>query len=195
MKDAVLKRTGRKQQMWLYGVAVLFCADFVFYGYLPSHKRLQSLREAKVQQSRLIETAAAQSKELPALRTRLESIERIVEHYDRYVPAEESSGLFLQEIARLMTDHHLADHVVVPGSNVQSEDIQCIPVHIDCQGSLKDIFSFFRDLQTMDRLVRILKVALQNDGDFAGHVRMEMNAVIFYRPQADPGVTHVAAGL
>jgi len=194
MRDSVFKKTGRKQQMWLYSIAVLFCADFVFYGYTPSHKRLQSLREAKTQQSRLIATAAAQSKELPALRTRLKNVERIVEHYDRYVPPEESSGVFLQEIARIMTEHHLADQVVVPGTNVESDGIRCIPVHIDCQGSLKDIFSFFCDLQTMDRLVRIEKVSLQNDKDFTGHVGMEMNAVIFYRPQAGRDATRVAAG-
>jgi Tfp pilus assembly protein PilO len=195
MRDFMVKKSGRKQQMWLYGIAVLFCADFVFYGYLPSHKRLQSLREARIQQSRLIETAAAQSKELPALRTRLENVQRIVEHYDHFVPAEESSGVFLQEIARIMTEHHLSDQVVVPGVPVESEGIRCIPVHIDCQGGLKDIFSFFRDLQTMDRLVRIERVALQNDHDFTGHVGMEMNAVIFYRPQADQEATRVAAGL
>ncbi len=29
----------KKQQVWVYAIAVLFVVDFVFYGYLPSHRR------------------------------------------------------------------------------------------------------------------------------------------------------------
>jgi Tfp pilus assembly protein PilO len=173
----------RKQQMWLYIVSVLFCADFVFYGYMPSHKRLQFLREAGAQQIRTIRTAAAQGKELPALKTRLEDVTQIVAHYDAYVPQGASLGLFLQEIARIMTTHHLADQVVAPGKETEAGAVRGIPIQLSCRGSLKDIFGFFRDVEAMDRLVRIQKVALQNDVDFLGHVAMETEAVIFYRPQ------------
>ena len=195
MSNTALRRSGRKQQAWLYAIAVLFCADFVFYGYMPSHKRLQTLREAEIQQRCLIETAAAQSKELPALKVRLTNIEQIVEHYDSYVPEEASLGLFLQEIARIMTEHHLTDQVVVPGKEGESGGVGCTPVHVNCRGSLKDIFSFFHDFQSMDRLVRIEKVILQNDRDFTGRVTMDADAVIFYRPQAAQDATNVAAGL
>ncbi len=195
MSEMMPKRSSRRQQAWLYAIAVLFCADFVFYGYMPSHKRLQSLRDAESQQRRLIETAAAQSKELPALKIRLANIEQVVEHYDSYVPADASLGSFLQEIARTMTEHRLTDQVVVPGKEVESEGVGCAPVHINCTGNLKDIFSFFHDLQAMDRLVRIEKVILQNDRGFTGCVSMDTDAVIFYRPQAAKDVTSIAAGL
>jgi Tfp pilus assembly protein PilO len=195
MSDMTSKRSSRKQQAWLYAIAVLFCADFVFYGYMPSHKRLQSLQQAEFQQRRMIETAAAQSKELPALKTRLKNVEQIVEHYESYVPQEESSGVFLQEIARIMTEHDLTDQVVVPGREVESEGIRCIPVRVNCRGNLKDIFSFFHAFQAMERLVRIQKVMLQNDRDFTGNVSMDTQAVIFYRPQATRDAKSVAAGL
>ncbi len=195
MTSAVPRKSSRKQQAWLYAIAVLFCADFVFYGYMPCHNRLQSLREAGIRQRRLIETATVQSQELPALKVRLTDTEQIVEHYENYIPREVSLGLFLQEIARIMTEHHLADQVVVPGTEVESEGVGCIPVHVNCRGSLKDIFGFFRDFQAMDRLVRIEKVTLQNDRDFTGRVSMNTDAVIFYRPQAARNATSVAAGL
>jgi len=195
MSNTAPKRSGHKQQAWLYAIAALFCADFVFYGYMPSHKRLQSLREAESQQRRLIETAAVQGKELPALKVRLANVEQIVEHYESDVPQEVSLGLFLQEIARTMTEHHLTDQVVVPGKEVESGGVGCVPVHVNCRGSLKDLFGFFHDLQGMDRLVRIEKVILQNDRDFTGRVSMDTDAVIFYRPQAARDATSVAAGL
>ncbi len=195
MKNTVSKRSGRKRQAWLYAIAMLFCADFVFYGYMPSHNRLRSLREAGIQQQRLIETAAAQSQELPALKARLTSVEQVVEHYESYVPQEGSLGLFLQEIARIMTKHQLADQVVVPSTEVEAEGVGCIPVRVNCRGSLKDIFGFFHDFQSMDRLVRIEKVTLQNDREFTGRVSMDADAVIFYRPQAARNATSIAAGL
>jgi Tfp pilus assembly protein PilO len=195
MSDMTPKRSDRKQQAWLYAVAVLFCADFVFYGYTPSHKRLQSLQATEVQQSRMISAAAAQGKELPALKARLKSVEQIVEHYDAYVPQDVSLGMFLQDIARIMTEHHLTDQVVVPGKEVESSAVRCIPVHVNCKGSLRDIFGFFHDFQAMDRLVRIEKVILQNDREFTGHVGMDADAVIFYRPQTGRDATPVAAGL
>lgn len=195
MNTMAPKRSSHKQQAWLYAIAVVFCACFVFYGYLPSHKKLQSLRQAGMQQRRLIETAAVQSEELPAIKARLASTEQIVDHYESYVPAEGSSGLFLQEIARIMTVHHLADQVVVPSKEVESGGVGCIPVHVNCTGSLKDIFGFFRDFQAMERLVRVEKVILQNDRDFTGRVTLDTDAVIFYQPQAARNATSVAAGL
>ena len=194
MSDRMLRQPGRRQQLWLYMAAVLFCADFVFFGYLPSHRRLQSLREAGRQQGLMIQTAAAQSKELPQLRTRLRDTEQVIERYESYIPQRASLGIFLQEIAQIMTKHHLTDQVVVPGRETGSNAVRCVPVRINCKGGLKDLFGFFQDFQAMDRLVRIEKVVLQNSSDFLGQVTIETDAVIFYRPQAQPGTPDVAGG-
>jgi len=194
MNNIGLKKPGHKQQVWLYVIAVLFCADFVFYGYMPSHKRLRSLHEAEIQLENVIRLATAQSKELPALRAQLKKTEEIIAHYDSYVPQDASQGVFLQEIAQVMTGHHLTDQVVVPGKDLDSGGVRCIPVRVNCKGSLKDIFGLFHDLQRMDRLMRIEKVLLQNDRGFTGQVSMETDAVIFYQPRAGRDATTVAAG-
>lgn len=194
MSRMALKGSDRRRQAWVCVVALLFCADFAFYGYLPSHRRLLSLRQASAQQQQMIMMAAAQSQELPTLKTRLRSAEQIIEHYDAYIPHEASLGIFLQEIARIMTGHHLTDHVVVPGQERESDGVRCISVHVNCKGSLKDVFSFFHDFQVMDRLVRIEKVALKNDSDLTGRVTMDADAMIVYRPQTERNATDLADG-
>jgi Tfp pilus assembly protein PilO len=194
MKEPVLKGQGQRRQLWVYAVAVLFCADFVFYGYLPSRKRLLSLQQSQAQQQRMIQASATQSKELPALKGRLRDVEQIAQHYDSYVPKEALLGGFLQEIARIMTEHHLADQVVVPGREIQPGVLWRIPIHINCRGSLKDIFGFFREFQAMDRLVRIEKVTLQNGQDLQGQVSMQADAVIFYGSQTEPASARVGGG-
>ena len=194
MSRIELKRPDHRRQMWVYLIALLFLADFAFYGYLPSHRRLRSLREAHARQEHVIRTAAQQSKELPSLQTRLKSVGQIIEHYDAYIPYEASLGMFLQEIARIMTQHRLTDQVVVPGKETESDGVRCISVHVNCKGSLKDVFSFFRDFQAMDRLVRIEQVTLQNDSGLRGGVTMDADAMIFHRPRTERDTTDLAGG-
>lgn len=194
MSRTTPKSPDRRRQVWVYIVALLFCADFAFYGYLPSHRRLQSLRQTSAQQQQAIVMAAAQSQELGGLKMRLKSAEQIIEHYDAYIPHEASLGAFLQEIAQIMTRHHLTDQVVVPGQERESDGVRCVSVHVNCQGSLKDVFSFFRDFQRMDRLVRIEKVALKNDSDLTGRITMDADAMIVHRPRTERGATDLADG-
>jgi Tfp pilus assembly protein PilO len=172
----------RRQQLWVYLVGTLFVADFVFYGYLPSQRRLKSLREARANQHRLITMAASQTEELPVLKERLQTAREIVSHFEEYVPAKQASGPFLKDIAHLMTEHGLSDQVVAPGKETEADGIRCIPVSMDCTGSLKNIFGFFRDVREMDRLVRIEKVVLENDSELLGPVSLHTEALIFYRP-------------
>jgi Tfp pilus assembly protein PilO len=148
---------------------------------MPSQKRLQSLRQARAQQQRTIQTAAAQAAQLPALRLRLRDVEATAERYDRCVPAEGMLGVFLQQIAGIMTEHHLADQVVIPGNERQTDSVNNIPIHMTGTGRLPDVFDFFTDLQALDRLVRIEKVVLKNDGALRGRANMEVEAVIFYQ--------------
>ena len=182
MSQIVSKMSRRKQQMWVYLIGALFVLDFIFYGYLPSQRRLRSLKHATAKQVHLIRTATAQSKELPGLKLRLKNVEEIAGNYEVYLPAERALGVFLQEIARIMDKHNLVDQVVVPQSEIGCGPVKCIPVHMNCKGNLKEIYGFFDDFQAMDRLVRIEKTVLKNDSEYTGQVSMHTEAVIFYRP-------------
>jgi Tfp pilus assembly protein PilO len=169
----------RKQQMWVYVIAGLFVCDFVLCGYIPSRQRLTALERTRAQQRQVILTAAAQSAELPGLERRLRGMEEAVEGFDRRVPADRALGTFLQQIAGIMTDCRLAEQVVLPGKEWRSDELNCVPVHVACKGTLTDIFGFFKRLQSLDRLVRIQKVALENDPDLTGRISMQVEAVIF----------------
>ena len=193
MNKIASKTSGRRQQMWVYLIGFLFVADFIFYGYMPSRQRLQSLKQAKAKQVRAITTAAAQSRELPKLKKRLHHVEEIVKNYETYVPAKGSLGAFLQDIALIMNTHNLTEQNIVPQSDVECGGVNCIPVQMNCKGSLNDVFGFFRDFQAMERLVRIEKAGLNKDGEYTGEVSMHTEAVIFYRPQRQPKSGDLAA--
>jgi Tfp pilus assembly protein PilO len=169
----------RKQQMWVYLIAALFVCDFVAYGYLPSRQRLTSLERVWGQQRKTIAMAAAQSAELPGLERRLRDMNEAVAGFDVRVPAGRALGTFLQQIAGIMTDCRLVEQVVLPGKEVKTGDLNCVPIHVACRGTLADIFRFFTQLQSLDRLVRVEKVALENDTDLTGQISVQVEAVIF----------------
>ena len=195
MSKIVSKRSRRKRQMWVFLVGALFVIDFAFYGYLPSQRRLRSLSQATTRQKHMIRTAAAQSKELPRLKLRLRNVEEVVDNYEAYVPTERALGGFLQEIARIMDKHNLTNQVVVPQREAGCAGVNCIPVHMNCKGSLKEVFGFFDDCQAMDRLVRIEKVVLKNDNQYTGRVNMHTEAVIFFRSPDQPKSSTLAGDM
>jgi len=169
----------RKQQMWVYIIAGLFVCDFVACGYIPSRQRLLALERVWTQQRKTIAMAAAQSAELPGLQRRLRDMKKAVAGFDLRVPADRASGAFLQQITGIMTDCRLAEQVVLPGKEVKTDDLSCVPIHVACKGTLTDVFRFFTRLQSLDRLVRVEKVAMDNDTDLTGQISMQVEAVIF----------------
>jgi Tfp pilus assembly protein PilO len=171
----------RKQQLWVLGIGVLFVADFVLCGYWPSHNRLAALKEKKAYCEQTIQIGHAKALQLGAFRNRLSDTDEVVGRYDAYAPAEGSLGTFLRQVSEVMTKHQLSDQVVVAGKETQAEELVCIPVHITGEGALADVFGFFKDMRTMDRLVRIDRTTLRNDNTYAGRIAMDAEVIIFYR--------------
>lgn len=169
----------RKQQVWLYIIAGLFVCDFVACGYLPSRQRLAALEQAGARQRQTIALAAAQGAELPGLQQRVREMRKAVESFDVRVPADPALGTFLQQVAAIMKDCGLGEQVVLPGKESKTEDLNCIPIHLACKGTLADAFRFFARLQSLDRLVRIEKVAMDNDAALTGQISLQVEAAIF----------------
>ncbi len=185
-----------RQQVWVYVVGFLFVADFIFYGYLPSHRRLASLEQARVQKGRLIESADSQERALPALEESLKAVEKRVLHYEDNIPTSSNLGPFLGEIADIMTTHALTAPEIQPQTEIATDNLRCIPVRMKCRGTLEGIFGFCNDLQKLERLVRIEKLTLENGEDFGGLITLNAETVIFYRsrrPQDGSGVAGVGS--
>lgn len=170
-----------KKQLVICATAAAVIAGFALLVYLPLRSRLNSLAKAKAEQSLIVATASAQSAELPLLENKLVSLQAMVRNYEQNVPADRQLGTFLQQIAALMNEHNLRDQIVQPDREIQLEDLGCIPVSIQCRGSLRQIFGFFRSLQHLNRLIRIEQIRLANDGKLSGDVSMQTSVIIYYR--------------
>lgn len=172
-----------KTQYMIYILAVVLVADFIWFAYLPSRRRLEALRESRRQQTSTVTEAQEITWQIPDVRQQMNTLEEEILQWYQRVPEERTMGDFLKDIARLMTQHGLTEQVMVPGTEIGTQGLVCIPVSIHCRGTLQQLFVFYQDLQALQRLVRFEKISLQRDSARTdGHVTMQTDIVIFYRP-------------
>ena len=159
----------------------MLLVDFALFGYLPSHNRIRSLKVAKADQRAVVATATHRAAELPEAQARLEALKEQVADFEANVPPARSLGAFLHQITDIMTEQQLSDQVVAPGNEIKMNGLSCIPVRMTCKGRLKQIFEFYKQLQSLDRLVRIERVTFENDADLTGVVSMQTEAAVYYQ--------------
>jgi len=181
MNVTCLRLSHRRQQVWVCVIAGLFLCDFVLCAYLPAQQRLASLKDARMEQRRTIDMAAGQNGELPGLKARLRDTLRLVEQFETAVPSDKALGVFLQRVTMLMAEEKLTEQVVLPGKELEAGELGCIPIQMSCQGTLTNLFNFFRELQALNRLVRIETVKIENDAAFGGQLTLQAEAFIFYQ--------------
>lgn len=170
-----------KKQIIILSAAVLMLAGFVFFGCLPLRKKMQVLKIAEVSQKAALQRSVIRSRQLPGLEKQLQQMQEQFGNYKAALPCERQLGEFLKKIANLMNEHNLAGQCVEPAEEVKLDELNCIPVNMQCSGTLKQIFDFYNSLKTLDRLIRIEEVKLVNDKDFSGLIRMQTKIAVYYR--------------
>jgi len=170
-----------RQQLTICVVAGVIVCVFVLFWYLPLCKRMKAVNQAKTAQTLAIAKGAADSRQLPLLEEQLLKLKDRLGNYKANIPGQNTFGSFLGSVTDLMNKNNLKEQEITPGEEVKADQFNCIPVSIRCKGELAQIFKLYRQLQTLDRLIRIERVKLSNDGDYKGQLSMETKAIIYYR--------------
>jgi len=181
----------KKQQVAICVVAVMLVADFLWFGCLPLHKATKAINQTKAALALAIVKGTAGSRQMPALSEQLQKLQAAVSNYEVNVPSQRALGVFLQQLANLMTEHGLTEQVVAPGMEIKADGLNCIPIDMQCKGRLTQVFEFYKRLQRLDRLVRIEQAKFTNDNSFDGQVNMQTKVVIYYRPEVEPDREHL----
>jgi type IV pilus assembly protein PilO len=174
-----------RKQLTIFAVTAVVIGGFVFFRYLPLRSRMKALSQIKSAQAHAIAKGDADNTKLSQLEEQFSKMQRDLEGYEAQIPKSSDIGQFLHKIADLMNKHNLSDQVIEPQSEIKSDSLNCIPLKMQCKGELYQMFEFFRELQDLDRLVRIEKVKLSNDNDFEGQISMESRAIIYYRAKEE----------
>ena len=185
MKVKILFR--EKQQITICLTAVVMIGGFFLFRFLPLHKRTKAAKLTKNTQSLIIAKGISDSEQLPLFTAQLHKLKARLSNFEANIPTQRDLGTFVHEIADLMNQYKLKEQEITPHSEIETDGLNCIPVSIQCKGSLAQIFKFNQRLQELDRLIRIQQVKLVNDNDFRGEVLMEADVVIYYRTEVAQG--------
>lgn len=169
-----------RQQFTIFIITAVLVGGFVLFSYLPLRGRMQAVRQIKSSQAHTIAKGDLDNTKLHQIKEQFSKLQGEIENYEARIPKSSDIGLFLHKIAELMNKHSLSEQVIEPYSEIKTDNLNCIPVRMQCKGKLFQIFEFFRELQGLDRLVRIEHVRLSNDNDFKGRIGMESRAIIYY---------------
>jgi len=176
-----------RKQIVICVVAGAMIVAFVLFSYLPLRQKIKTVELTKTAQTLAISKASMERVKLPAIKEQLLKLKRTVGNYKVGIPAKRGLGLFLQQIADLMSKHNLREQAIAPGKEIVVKELSCIPVDMQCKGTLAQVYEFHKQMQRLDRLIRIEQVKLANDNDFSGEVSMETKVVIYYKPQSEQG--------
>ena len=172
-----------KQQLVIVSVIIIMLTGFTFFQYLPVKSRAGIVRQKRdmLLNSNLAMTLRIQ--QLPVLYKQIEDMRKKVENYDLEIPRGRAHGLFLQQIADVMSRLGLTEQRITPGLEYDSGKLICIPIDIQCRGKFDAMFSLFKEFEKFDRFIQIEQVNLSNTSDYNGSLLMRAKVNIYYRRQ------------
>jgi Tfp pilus assembly protein PilO len=176
-----------KQQIMICLTAAIAFGGFFLFRFLPLHKKNKAVKQTRNSQNITIAKGIADSELLPLFMEQLHKLKSELGNFEANIPDQRDLGIFVHEIAELMNTYKLKEQQITPKPEIAMDELNCIPVSLQCRGNLAQIFKFSQKLQELERLIRIQKVKLTNDDDYKGQVLMESDVVIYYRPELTHG--------
>lgn len=170
-----------KQQAIILLTAAAIVAGFGLLRYWPVFRQKQALAAQMQQQHEQMEEIRAHSSLLPELRYQRRLLEEDLGEFVRKIPQSQDFAGLWQQIADAINTSKLRDQRVVPGAEIKTGRFCCIPLTIECRGSLEQIFSFFRAIEGMDRLIRVEDVSLENGPEFEADLTMKAKVSVYYQ--------------
>ncbi len=173
-----------KKQIIIIVVAILVFGGFILFRYIPMNRDMNAVKKERAEQNLIIAKGISDSEQLSVFEKQMHELQEKLDNYEANIPRQKDLGSFLKKIANLMDSNNLKDQAIKPLEETRINELICIPVSMECRGSLTELFEFYKNLQSLDRQIRINRVKLENGSDFNSEVKMQTEIVIYYRTQA-----------
>jgi type IV pilus assembly protein PilO len=171
-----------KQQVLILLAGVVMLTGFGGLRYVPVLRQKQALAARMEQQQQEMEEIRANSSLLPELRHQKGTLQDGLDQFVRKIPQGRDFARLWQQIADAMNTCGVRDPWVQPGTEIQTGCLSCIPLTIECKGSMSQIFAFIKAIEGLDRLIRMEDVKLENSADFDATIKMSAKVAVYYQP-------------
>ena len=172
-----------KQQLIILGLAITVISGFGVFRYIPLVRRNRAIENRIAESTQLHDQVSPQSTLLPELRQQKEQLRDTLNSFSVKVPEQRDFARLWQEIADVMNECNLTEQLIQPGADLKSEQLCSIPLTLECQGSLEQLFEFFQELENMHRLVHIKEAEFESSDKYDSIVKLNAKASVYYQPE------------
>ncbi len=149
---------------------------------------MAEIRRTRDQQVSALAQVRQYTMGIPALRRQADDLRVKLADYDRRIPPDRQFANLWHRMAEVMDKHNLQEQVVQPGAETTSQIVGCIPITIQCSGTLEQIFEFLKSLADFERLIRIEELQLQNDAEYSGQIKLSAAAKVYYQAAVEASI-------
>jgi Tfp pilus assembly protein PilO len=180
-------RSLRSQILWLnrlqwgmsIGVTVAILI-FIFAGYRPAQQRLDDLHLQIQSKAREVDANQNKALNLPLLMMEVQQLDGQVRDYDRQFPRQANLGEFIREITQVSQQLALRDWKYQPGLPRRGDAYFELPIQMNFQGEFTNVFSFLTEVERLQRLTRVRKLAIRHKDTRTGIVEVEIVLHIYF---------------
>lgn len=177
-----------RKQVQIIGIAAAVIVVFGVLRFYPLARRMTDIRQVRSAQDIAVTQVREYSIGMPVLRRQVGELRVSLADYTRRIPPGRQFADLWHRIADVMNRHNLQDQVVQPGGETTGPTVGCIPITIQCSGTLEQVFEFLKSLTDFERVIRIDKLQLLNDADFSGRIKLIADAKVYYQTAIEPSI-------
>ena len=165
----------------LPAIAILVCAGYVYFLYLPVSSDLEGIRDQQLQlQRKLAEVRTVASNE-EAVKQEIADLERELEVALRQLPNSKELPVLLTDITSLGKNAGLEFKAFRPKEETRRDFYAEVPIDIEFTGDFHDIAVFFDEVARLPRIVNVgsLDVVIASENSLDTVLQVKGNATTF----------------
>lgn len=161
---------------------VLMIAGFYFLGYLPESRRQRDMMKTVALRTVELRENSQRGMDLTAVAAEVQKLQARLDG-SKKLPAQNDLAEFIREMTQLSQQSSLKKFQYKPEPAKRSELFAMLPIQVTFEGDFVSVFSFLRQTESMQRLIRISQLNLRSrDGSATGTVQVELSMNIYFSP-------------
>mgnify|MGYP001458555046 CR=1 FL=1 len=171
LRDQTISYT--RLQWVLAAALLLFAAGFYAFTFRPTQAETQRL-ETRLEMFRYeLRTARARASDLPRIAAENDALTLRLAQSKR-LPRHQELGEFVRDISRLGSQYSLRKFAYKYGLAKRSDTFSQLPIEIEFEGDLMNVYSFLRQTEELPRLSRLRSLSIKGAPARPGTVEVRM---------------------
>lgn len=162
-----IERRTKTQRILIYlSTIVILVGAFVYFAYLPKHKKIVALDKTYKELSQKLEKAKNNARQLNAYRTKMKAAEAQFKIVMRALPEKEEIPALLDGISMAARDAGLDILQFQPKAEEIKEFYADVPLSLQVSGNYHNVAVFFDRVSNLPRIVNVnaIKLVPQKEG-------------------------------